>query len=178
MHFSLNVIVIKKHLKPQLLSMMNTNELLPFIFQLPKLTTTPRPAALSSLYARTRWPVSPEAGAVTGRRTVQMARTNRQKSVSVPTWKKLLKLSQQPRVVSFSVLSKPSVWGNEHYYCFYSAFAFLRLLFCKSAFLFKISSQRCCCTWCDKTSNSLPLNGFEETTAQCSDSLIWGWMRG
>lgn len=53
--------------------------------QLPKQTITPKRAARGSLYARTRWPVSPKAGAVMGRRTVQMARTNRQISVSMAT---------------------------------------------------------------------------------------------
>lgn len=62
-----------------------THQLPSFFLQLPKQTITPKPAAQGSLYARTRWPVSPKAGAVMGRRTVQMARTNRQISVSMAT---------------------------------------------------------------------------------------------
>ena len=53
-------------------------------FFFPPFPQLQRPAALNSLSARTRSPASPRAGAVMGRRTVQMDRMNPQTSVSTP----------------------------------------------------------------------------------------------
>lgn len=99
---------------------------LPVSFQLPKLMITRRLAALSSLYVRTRWPASPKAGAATGRRTAQMARTNRQISVSMATWKQLLKPSLS-KLVSSPLVFSPSCWFRA--VNMITVFTFLRLLF-------------------------------------------------
>lgn len=98
-------------------------------FQVQKQTITPRPAALSSSYARTRWPVSPKAGAVMERRTAQTAQTNRQISVSMATWKELLTLSQQA-----CLLSSHSRHCTQ--FLLLLCFVFLRLLFFKSSIFF------------------------------------------
>lgn len=137
---------------------MMTDPLSPFFFfQLPKQTVPPRPAALSSLYARTRWPVSPKAGAVMERRTAQMAQTNRQISVSMATWKQLSRL-----------VSSALIQDADHKSCFYSlSFLFLRIAF------FFVSSECCCCSkWRSKAFKSVPLNHFEKTRAWCLDSFI------
>jgi len=56
----------------------------------------PRPAAPSSLSARTRWPASPRDGAVTGRRTVRTDPMSPQTSVSTAgnrtSWQHFLRL--------------------------------------------------------------------------------------
>lgn len=102
-----------------------------FLFQASKLMSCPRPAALSSLYVRTRWRVSLKAGAATGRRTVQMAPTNLQISVSLPM----------------------QTFKN-------------------------IFNSRCCHSLFSNVKFPTAWIGFEGTTAQCSDSLIWSWIGG